>query len=721
MSEVTLLSINGMSCAGCVRTVENALSDLPDVASATVNFADQTAAVRGEASLMELIAAVEKAGYTAKRLENHSIEEQEEDIRREFASAIIKSGLSLACGALLMANMWLGLMPPLTATTNWILVAIVTLGIAIFAGGHFYRGAFNAALNRSATMDTLIALGTGSAWLFSVIVILFPEAVPVDARHQYFEATLFIIGFVNLGKALESNARSRASLAIQKLFDLTPKMALRLVNDKEELVAVEQLLVGDQLVVKPGDNVPVDGVVVTGNSSLDESMLTGESEPVLRGEGDIVRAGTINTDGHIVINATGVGAQTMLANMVRLVREAQNSKPPVARLVDQITAVFVPAVVLVAIATSVIWMTVGPEPRVSYALVTAMSVLIIACPCALGLAIPMSIMVGLGRAAASGLLVRNSEVLQKAAGLDVVVMDKTGTLTIGKPVVVNVVDIEDPSLALAAGLATNSGHPLSVGIVKYCLEKDIQPSAVAGFTSQAGGGVSGEIDGRHVALGNHEFMRSVGYDFVDAKDTMGTIVYFGIEQKLVGYFLLKDEPRLEAEAVIQQLHDLGIRTAMLTGDRQSIAQEVAAATGIDEVHANLLPEDKLQIIRAMQERGEVVGMVGDGINDAAALSIADVGFAMGKGTDVAMESADVTLLGDSLLAISRSVDLSRSILKNIRQNLFAAFFYNLALIPVAAGALYPFTGILIDPALAGFAMAMSSVTVVFNAGRLRFS
>ncbi|MBT7370701.1 MAG: cadmium-translocating P-type ATPase [Gammaproteobacteria bacterium] len=721
-SHSTLISVEGMSCAGCVRSVETALSSVAGVHVASVNFASQTAAVVGVTPVDELIEAVRKAGYEAKPFENVSLTEQDEAIRRAFALSAGKSALALAGGLLLMADMYLSLLPGIGNNIAWSLIGLVVLAIMFLTGGHFFRGALAALQNRTATMDTLIALGTGTAWVYSMTVVLIPDVLPAESRHQFFEAALFVIGFVNLGKALETHARSRASLAIQRLFDLTPKFVTRISGGADELVPVEVLVHGDEVRVKPGDCLPVDGEVIDGYSSVDESMLTGESEALLKQSGSIVRAGTVNLDGSLIIRAEGVGAETLLAGMVRLITEAQNSKPRIARLVDQISAVFVPAVILLAILTATLWALYGPEPVLSYSLVTGMSVLIIACPCALGLAIPMSVMVGLGRAATDGLLVRNSEVLQTAANLTMVVLDKTGTITRGEPVVVRSEGVDEKSLSLALGLEILSEHPLAKAIVDYGMDKNISAADVTGFESHVGGGVTGRVGTQNVALGSEVFLRLHGAENfpLPVKD-VGSVVYLMIEQDVVGYFLLQDAIREDAAAAVAEMKEKGVRVVMLSGDRREVAAQVAEKVGIEEVFAGLLPEDKLGQIRLWQSQGEIVGMVGDGINDAAALSAADVGFAMGEGTDIAMESADITLLGESLGGIARSIYLSRRIVRNIRQNLIAAFAYNILLIPVAAGILFPFTGLLINPALAGFAMAMSSVSVVFNAGRLRFA
>jgi Cu+-exporting ATPase len=719
--ETILLSVNGMSCAGCVRTVEAALKDVPGVQIASVNFAGQTAAVTGETLASSLIRAVNDAGYDARLLRQNSIESQENEAVDLLRRSLFRSSLALAGGSLLMADMWFGLLPSFNVTIVWVPIGIATLACMLIAGGHFFRGALSAARHLSTTMDTLIVLGTGSAWIYSMVVILYPELLPIGSRHQFFEAALFVIGFVNLGKALEMNARSRASLAIQKLFDLTPRFVTLIDGDEERLVPVADVEPGQQLRIRPGENFPVDGFVVDGKSSADESLLTGESLaiPLVKGSG--VSAGTLNIDGSLLVEAASVGEETRLAAIRRLVNEAQNSKPPVARLVDQITAVFVPVIILIAGLTFMTWWLVGPEPQLSFAFVTAMSVLIIACPCALGLAVPMSIMVGIGRAATNGLLIRNSEVLQVASTLDIVVLDKTGTLTMGEPEVNTIDGLNAQGLSIVLGLEQQSAHPVAKSIVSVCLGRHITPAEVSSITEYPGGGVVAEFLGDELVLGSLNFLKQRRISGVPEVERIGTVVALAVGSAYVGHFVLSDKVREGARETIQSLLALGVTPVMLTGDRSAIAEVVAEQVGITEIHAEVSPEKKLALIQAFQAAGRKVAMVGDGINDAAALSAADVGFAMGLGSDVALESADVTLRNGSLQGIEQMIRLSRKVLSNVRQNLVGAFGYNILLIPVAAGVLYPFFGLLINPAFAGLAMALSSVTVVFNAGRLRFS
>ncbi|MGV0035485.1 MAG: heavy metal translocating P-type ATPase [Candidatus Azotimanducaceae bacterium WSBS_2022_MAG_OTU7] len=718
--ETILLSVYGMSCAGCVNTVESALKDVPGVQLASVNFAGQTAAVTGEVLASSLIQAVDDAGYDARLLLNDSIESQENEAANLLRQSLFRSALALLGGSLLMADMWFGFLPSFSEILVWVAIGIGTLVCMYIAGGHFFRGALSAARHLSTTMDTLIALGTGSAWIYSMVVILYPELLPAGSRHQFFEAALFVIGFVNLGKALEMNARARASLAIQKLFDLTPRFVTLIDGDAQRLVPVADVKPGQRLRIRPGENFPVDGSIIEGRSSADESLLTGESVAIPLSKGSSVSAGTLNIDGSLLVEAASVGEKTRLGAIRRLVNEAQNSKPSVARQVDQITAVFVPVIILIAGLTFTTWWLIGPEPRLSYAFVTTMSVLIIACPCALGLAVPMSIMVGIGRAAAKGLMIRNSEVLQVASTLDIVVLDKTGTLTMGEPEVTAIDGLSVEHLSIALGLEQQSAHPVAKSIVSVCLGRHISPAEVSSIIEYPGGGVVAELSGDTVALGSLNFLKQQRISGVPEVQGGGTLVALAVGSAYIGHFLLNDKVREGAQETIQSLLALGVTPVMLTGDRRAIADEVAAEVGISEVYAEVSPEEKLALIHSFQAAGHKVAMVGDGINDAAALSAADVGFAMGFGSDVALESADVTLRNSSLQGIEEMIRLSRKVLSNVRQNLVAAFGYNILLIPVAAGVLYPFLELLINPAFAGLAMALSSVTVVFNAGRLRF-
>ncbi|MEJ6683508.1 MAG: heavy metal translocating P-type ATPase [SAR86 cluster bacterium] len=720
--EVVNLSIQGMSCASCVATVERALAQTSGTTEAVVNFAEETATVVTSASSAHLIAAIKAVGYNATEGVIESIEGKEAQLAALLRRARIQSGTALLAGSCLMLGMWLDLLPPLQDQPFWLVTGGLVAAVMIFSGWHFFQGAFKAASHGSTTMDTLIALGTGTAWIYSMLIIALPELVPAESRHLFFEAAVFILGFVGLGKALESQAKGKTSLAVRKLLDLTPKFTLRIEAGIDQRVAVASLEVGDLLRIRPGETIPVDGVVVEGASSVDESMLSGESIPVDKLSGSRLTAGTLNQYGMLVMRAEQLGGDTVLANIVRLVRRAQNSKPAIGRITDQIAAVFVPVVLLLAIITALGWGLFGPEPALSYAIVTGMSVLIIACPCALGLAIPMSIMVGVGRAASAGLLFRNSDALQAASKLTTIVVDKTGTLTNGKPQVTSMVNFikGQPLLEIAYSLERLSEHPLAQAVVNYCEAQKAQHQVVTQFSIAPGGGVQGLIDDVAVAVGNYDYMQKQGMTKgLKALDFAETIIYVGRQDQVLGYFSLFDSLKADSLAAVEHLQSLGLKVVMLTGDNVATASQVAAQLSLDDFFAGVAPDAKLAHIHKLQAAGERVGMVGDGINDALALSAADVGFAMGQGADVAIESADVALLSNSMLGVGRAIRLSRLTLRNIYQNLVGAFAYNLLLIPVAAGILYPLMHQLINPVFAAMAMAASSVTVVLNANRLR--
>jgi Cu+-exporting ATPase len=580
-------------------------------------------------------------------------------------------------------------------------------------------------------MDTLIALGTGTAWLYSTVIVLFPGLVPEVARHVYFEAAVIIIGMVNLGQALEQRARGRTSQAIRRLLDLQQKTARVVRDGHEQDIPVENVFVGDLVRVRPGEQVPVDGTIEQGKTSIDESMLTGEPVPVTKEQGNEVSAGTLNKTGTILFRAIRVGSDTALARIIKLVREAQNSKPPIGQVADAIAAVFVPVVMAIAVVAAIAWYAVGPEPGIVYATVTAVTVLIIACPCALGLATPMSIMVGIGKAAEAGVLIRNGEALQTASQLTTVVLDKTGTITAGKPEVVDIVvsdgQGEQDALQLAASLEAGSEHPLAQAILDTANEQHVALLAVEDFEARAGQGVHGSVEGRPLYFGNLKLLSKAGVtpgqDALDTAAAMAqkaqTPIFLASNERLLATFAVADPLKPEAVEAIERLRANDLKIVMLTGDNERTARAVAARVGIEDVRAEVMPEDKQAQVAALQSAGERVGMVGDGINDAPALALADVGFAIGTGTDVAIESADVTLMRGSLHGVADAMAISKATMRNIRQNLFGAFVYNSAGIPIAAGVLYPLTGMLLNPIIAGTAMAFSSVTVVSNANRLR--
>ncbi len=729
------LSISGMSCAGCVSTVENALKNVPGVSEAAVNFAEHTATVQGNVDPQALVAAVTASGYGAAELRGAEDESEKEAAELAHYRALWRKFIVAGViGLPLMLAEPLGLMPMLDAPGGrifWLLVGAATLGVLVYAGGHFFRGAWKSFRAHNANMDTLIALGTGAAWLYSMLVVLFPAIVPSLARHAYFEAAAIIIALINLGQALEMRARGKTSEAIKRLIGLQPKTARVIRDGKEMDIPISEVGLDETIRVRPGEKIPVDGLIIDGHSSVDESMLTGEPLPVVKQKGDEVVGGTLNKSGAFLFQAKRIGSDTALARIIEMVRRAQSSKPAIGRLADRISAVFVPTVLIVAVITFLIWYNLGPVPKLSYSLVATMTVLIIACPCALGLATPISIMVGVGKAAEYGILIRKGEALQQAGKLTAIVLDKTGTVTAGRPTVTALVPApgwdEQKLLAVAASIETGSEHPLAEAIVSAAKAKGLQLSSAAGFEAITGHGVAATVDGRKVLFGNARLMAqhniTPGNLTTQAEALAAraqTPMYLAVDGAAAGIVAVADPIKADSKAAIARLHDIGLKVVMITGDNRATAEAVAREVGVDEVMAEVLPGEKADKVTALQRRGEIVGMVGDGINDAPALAQADVGYAIGTGTDVAIESADVTLMRGSLHGVADAIAISRATVRNIKQNLFGAFIYNIIGIPVAAGALYPLMGLLLNPIIAGAAMAMSSVTVVSNANRLRF-
>ncbi len=729
------LSISGMSCAGCVSVVEGALASVAGVESATVNFADHSATVTGHADAQALKKAVQEAGYDAAVMEGlEDPGEQEALEQQRYRKLIRQATVAAAVGGPLMLAGHLGWLPEIGSSAGgwfWPEIALITFAVLAYSGGHFYRGALKALSLGQANMDTLIALGTGSAWFYSCVVIDYYPTLPPLAKHAYFEASMIILAFINLGTALETRARGKTSSAIRELIGLQPKTAC-VIRDGQELdIAIEEVGLGEIIKVRPGEKIAVDGEIIEGHSSVDESMLTGEPIPVEKSKGSEVVAGTINGHGSFLFKATRIGRDTALAQIIQSVRRAQNSKPAIARLADKISSVFVPAVVAVSLLTFMIWYTFGPEPAFGYAFVTSMTVLVIACPCALGLATPISVMVAVGRAAQSGILIRNGEALQSAGRISCVILDKTGTVTEGKPQVANIETIEDYTqeqiLTLAASIESASEHPLAAAIVHAAQQKQLPLKSTDHFKAIAGKGVSSEIDGENILLGNEALMDQQGVKFGRYKNKLARLAEQGqtpmllaVNHKMAGIIAVSDPIKPDSAQAVRQLLDRGVRVLMVTGDNPVTAEAIAQKAGIDGIRARILPEDKAEVVRQLQQQGETVAMVGDGINDAPALAQADVGMAIGSGTDVAIESADIVILQGSLLKVPEAMELSKATLKNIKQNLLGAFVYNTLSIPIAAGLLYPFFGLLLNPMIAGAAMAMSSVTVVTNANRLRW-
>lgn len=619
--------------------------------------------------------------------------------------------------------------------SRW-LQLIISTPVVLWAGWPFFERAWYSIVNRSLNMFSLIALGVGSAYFYSAIAVLFPEIFPDSFKEKgelfiYFEAACMITVLVLLGQVLELKAKSRTSQAIKALLGRAAKTAHLLVDGQEQEVSINEVKVGDRLRVKPGEKIPVDGIVTDGSSFIDESMITGEAIPVEKKPHDIVTGSTINQTGSFIMEAKHVGSETLLARIVQMVSEAQRSKAPIQKLADVVSGYFVPAVILVAIATFIIWSLVGPEPRYVYALVNAIAVLIIACPCALGLATPMSIMVGIGRGAEIGVLIKNAEALERLEKVNTILMDKTGTLTEGKPKITQIVTTSkwEPNelLKLAAAIEQQSEHPLALAIVQGAQERKLTIPEVTQFQSTTGGGVAGVIKNKRVFVGKEKFMRDNQIPGVEhlqlqakeAQDEAQTVIFVAVDKEAIGWIAVADPIKPSTPKAIEDLHRLGITIVMLTGDNENTAKAVAKKLHIDEIHAGVDPKDKNTLVLQLKNKNHIVAMAGDGINDAPALAAADVGIAMGTGTDVAMESAGVTLMKGDLTGIVRAIILSRATMQNIRQNLFFAFIYNAAGVPIAAGILYPFIGLLLNPIIASAAMALSSVSVIVNALRLK--
>ncbi|MEZ4415516.1 MAG: heavy metal translocating P-type ATPase [Gemmatimonadota bacterium] len=737
------LAIDGMHCAACVGRVERALQGVPGVLECSVNLVEETASLTVDPSAFDAAsatAAVEKAGYAARARSTDVLEpaaDREQEMARQddaWRQALRRFWVGAILGLPVLVLGHVGLFPGLEHLGHdrrlQILSGLLTLPIVTWVGGGFFTRAWAQIRRGETTMDTLIALGTGAAFLYSVVVVAAPSLFPAGTAHPFFEAAAVVITLVVLGQALEARARGRTSRALRALLELRPERAHVLREGHEIDIDAQDLMVGDHVLVRPGERVPVDGTVVEGASAVDESLVTGESLPVTKSVGDSVVGGTVNGEGSLVFAAERVGADTVLARIVERVRAAQASKPPIQRLADRIAAVFVPTVVVIALLAGALWYLFGPEPRLNYAVVVAVAVLVISCPCALGLATPISVMIGIGKGAEHGILIRNGEALETARRVDTVVVDKTGTVTAGELAVVAVAPAADADTAevlqQGASAEMRSEHPVARAIVEHARAQGMETLPVDSFRSIPGRGVEARLAGASVRVGAPDFIRDGGGDLSALQDALEREMAQGHspvvverEGRVLGVIAVADRIKPDARETVRRLRAQGREVVMLTGDQEAVAQAVAAEVGIGHVRARVLPEEKSRAVQALQQEGRTVAMVGDGVNDAPALAQADVGIAIGSGTDVAMEAADVTLLGERLGGVADALDLSQATVRNVRQNLFGAFVYNALAIPIAAGALYPFFGTLLSPMIAGAAMAFSSVTVVSNANRLR--
>jgi Cu+-exporting ATPase len=746
--EKVTIPIEGMSCASCVARVEKALSEVPGVVSASVNLAAKSGTVEyvpGIADREALRAAVAGAGYAVPEViaGEDPLALQERMQREEERSLLtrLKVGVALGVPLFLLAQLEMiagSARMPFSPFVGALLQLMLATPIQFYSGSRFYRGAWATAKHATTDMNTLVALGTTAAYAYSLVATFFPGvfAVPGSAAHVYFDTSAAIIVLILLGRYFESRAKRRTSEAIKKLLGLQPVTARVIRDGAEADIPLGDVRVGDSVVVRPGEKIPVDGVVAQGTAAVDESMLTGEPIPAEKGPGGAVTGGTMNLNGRLVFTAVRVGKDTVLARIVRMVQEAQGSKPPIGRLADVIASRFVPAVMGIAAATFIAWWVFGPQPRLTYAMIATISVLIIACPCALGLATPTSIMVATGKGAELGILIRSGAALETAHKVQTVILDKTGTVTRGRPELSGIrpapggefqgPDGERELLRLAAIAETGSEHPLGAAVVRGAQVRGILLEPPREFFSAAGHGIRATAGGRLVRVGNRKWLEEEGVDLsailpaADAVSEAGDApVFIAVDGKAAGVAAVTDEIKESAPGAIRSLRRMGIEVVMLTGDNPRTANAVAARAGIDRVMAEVLPDRKAEEVRKIQAEGKTVAMVGDGINDAPALAQADVGMAIGTGTDIAVEAGDIVLMSGDLGGIAAAVGLSRATLRNIRQNLFWAFAYNVVLIPVAAGVLYPSYGLLLNPVLAAAAMGLSSVTVVSNALRLR--
>ena len=741
------LSIQGMTCASCVLRVEKALSAVPGVTRATVNLATERAHINLNATAtngitVAAMAAVHKAGYDASVIEQQRAPSNAESDARDVETKQLLRALWLSLALTLpvfVVEMGAHLIPgvhqfvhnTLGMQNSWLVQSALTTLVLLGPGRVFFTKGLPALWHLAPEMNSLVALGAGSAWAYSMVATYMPHILPEGTRFVYFEAAAVIVTLILLGRTLEARAKGRTGAAIKHLIGLQPRQARILINGQPTDIAIDAVKPGDLILVRPGEKIATDGVITEGQPYIDEAMITGEPIPVTKMLGDRVTGGTLNTTNSFTFKATHTGGDTVLARIIRMVEAAQGTKLPIQALVDRVTAWFVPAIILCSLSTFLIWYWLGPTPSLSHALINAVAVMIIACPCAMGLATPTSIMVGTGRAAELGVLFRQGDALQRLRDVQVVAFDKTGTLTLGKPVLTDFVVLDKnydraTLLSWTAAMQTHSEHPIAHAVVQAALAEQTPLSVALNFNAISGSGVRATVSNHAVSSGAEAFLQEQGVDTSVAHQqtkTWGmqgkTPIFLAVDGHLVALMAVADPIKPSALGALLALKKLGLHTVMVTGDNRHTAQAVAQQLGIDEVHAEIRPEGKVAVLQAQRDGGAVVAFVGDGINDAPALATADVGIAIGTGTDVAIESASVVLMSDDLSGVATAIGLSRATLTNIRQNLFWAFAYNAALVPVAAGVLYPKFGILLSPMFAAGAMAFSSVFVVINALRLK--
>lgn len=735
------LSIEGMTCASCVGRVEKALKKVEGVQQANVNLATERAWVQGNAQVQssDLIQAVKKAGYTAKQIEQSvSVQQdkkatEQQQLKRDLMISLILAVpvFILEMGSHMIPAFHMWVMDNIGTQQSWLIQFVLTTLVLIFPGRRFYQKGIPALWRFAPDMNSLVAVGTLAAYSFSLVATFIPQVLPEGTVNVYYEAAAVIVSLILLGRYFEAKAKGRTSQAIQHLVGMQAKTARVHHNGQMIEVPIAEVITETIVEIRPGERVPVDGEVVEGQSYIDESMITGEPVPVKKQVGDQVVGGTVNQNGTLNFRATAIGDSSVLAQIIRMVEQAQGSKLPIQALVDKVTMWFVPMVMLLAVLTFIVWFIFGPDPALTFSLVNAVAVLIIACPCAMGLATPTSIMVGTGRGAEMGVLFRKGEALQALQEVKVIAVDKTGTLTEGKPTLtdfhVQPGFEREQVLRIVASVEAKSEHPIALAIVQAAEQQNISLLPITTFDSVTGFGIKAEVEGQAVHIGADRYMQQLGLDVTPFKDEAAhlgqeakTPIYVAIDQKLAAIIAVADPIKDTTYATIAGLHQLGLKVAMITGDNRHTAQAIAAKLHIDQVIAEVLPDGKVDAIRQLQQQYGRVAFVGDGINDAPALAQADVGLAIGTGTDVAIEAADVVLMSGSLQGVPNAIALSQATIKNIRQNLFWAFFYNIALIPIAAGVLYPAFGILLSPIFAAGAMALSSVFVLGNALRLKY-